>query len=126
MIALTLLLTACPGAEVRSCSSVPVSHPWGKCSAYYYQADFGDGGKTTQALVDCEIDAERLGGNVVSLHALEHGIGLRWLNATTLEVSVPEGGSLEGKRSGDTYRGHALTYVYRTLPLDSPDFAGCL
>lgn len=58
-----------------------VIYPGGKCGAYYYKTDFGSGGVTTQAATECEIDEQRLGGNVVALHTLKHCVGLmqtRW------------------------------------------------
>jgi hypothetical protein len=122
---LTVMLSGCGGADYATCSSEPISHPGGKCDAYYYQTDYRSGGATTQAMVACRVDGERLGGNVVAFHTLEHGIGLRWMDATTLEVAVPSGVRLEDKRTSDVYFGHKLTYVYRSLAPDDPAYAGC-
>ena len=44
-------LAGCPGEQLASCQGPTVSHPEGKCSAYYYQTDYRSGGATTQALV---------------------------------------------------------------------------
>ena len=76
-------------------------------------------------MTDCKIKAQRLGGNVVAFHTLDHGIGIRWLDATTLEVAVPTDTKLEDKRAGDVYLGHKLTYVYRDLTPEDPEFNGC-
>jgi hypothetical protein len=124
-IALPVLLTGCPSANYPTCSSEPVIHPDGKCSAYYYKTDYGSGGVTTQALTDCAIDSQRLGGNIVAFHSLEHGIGLRWVDSHTLEVSVADGIKLESQRMSDVYSGYPLTYIYRSLPQGSPEFLGC-
>lgn len=129
LIAVVLLGTAsiagCPGEQFVSCQGPTVSHPEGKCSAYYYQADFRTGGATTQALVSCRTSPAQPGGNVVSFHDLSRGIGLRWLDAHTLEVAVPDGARLEDKRAGDTYSGYKLHYVYRTLQSTEPAYEGC-
>jgi hypothetical protein len=123
--AFVLSLTACPVGGYPTCSGPKVTFPDGKCSAHYYKTDYGSGGATTQAWLDCEISSQRLGGNVVAFHALDHGIALRWLNANTLEVGVPSGVKLENKRSGDVYMGYALTYTYRVLESAEPEFTGC-
>ena len=118
-------LTGCPGNDFATCQGPVAIHPDGKCSAYYYQTDFGQGGVTTQAMTDCLINSQRLGGNVVAFHDLSHGIELRWIDAHTLEVAVPDGVKLESKRSQDTYLGYPLTYTYRRLvPADSA-YSGC-
>ena len=117
-------LTGCP-APVPTCSSPPVSTPGGFCSAYYYKGDYGSGGATTQALVDCTIDGHRLGGNIVAFHTLDHGIGLRWLDARTWEVAVPAGVELKDQRKTGFYSGHVLAYRYRALRPDEPAFSGC-
>jgi hypothetical protein len=122
---LSALLVGCPSADYPTCSSLPVSFPGGKCSAYYYQTDYGPAGETTQAMTDCLIDSQRLGGNVVAFHTLKHGIGLRWLNANTLEVAVPEGVTLENQRTSDAYLGYPVTYKYRSLGQAEPEFTGC-
>jgi hypothetical protein len=123
--ALPVLLAGCPSIDYPTCSSVPVSHPNGKCSAYYYQTDYGSGGVTTQAMTDCLINSQRLGGNVVAFHTLEHGIGLRWTGPNTLEVSVPDGVKLDSQRTSDVYLGYPLSYQYRRLSPDSPEYKGC-
>ena len=76
-------------------------------------------------MVDCQINSQRLGGNVVAFHTLKHGIAVRWIDATTLEVAVPSGVKLEDKRTSDAYSGHKLTYIYRSLTPDDPEFMGC-
>jgi hypothetical protein len=119
------MLAGCPGEQFASCQGPTVSHPAGKCSAYYYQTDYRSGSATTQALVSCQIDPGQPGGNVVAFHDLSHGIGLRWLDAHTLEVAVPDDIPLEDKRTADTYNGYALQYVYRSLQPNEPAFAGC-
>lgn len=124
-IALPVLLAGCPRANYPTCSSEPVTHPAGKCSAYYYKTDYGSGGVTTQALTDCSIDSQRLGGNIVAFHTLKHGIGLRWIDPHTLEVSVPDGVKLETQRVSDVYSGYPITYLYRKLSPERPEFFGC-
>ncbi len=119
------LLAGCPGEQMPSCHSEPASHPQGKCSAYYYQTDYGSSGKTTQALVQCNTSAAKPGGNVVAFHSVQHGIGLRWLDAHTLQVAVPEGVRLEDQRVSDTYDGYLLRYMYRSLLEGEPAFRGC-
>ena len=121
----TVSLTGCPGEEYASCSGPVVSPPNGKCSARYYQTDYHSGGQVTQALVSCEALPAKLGGNVVAIHSIAHGIGLRWLDPSTLEVSVPAGVPLQNQRSGDAYGGYALRYVYRDLTEGDPAFLGC-
>jgi hypothetical protein len=121
----TVSLTGCPGEQLASCQGPTVSHPDGKCSAYYYQSDYHSGGATTQALVSCNIDPTKPGGNVVEFHDLSHGIGLRWIDAHTLEVAVPDGVRLENKRPGDTYHGYSLRYLYRPLRPTEPAYKGC-
>ena len=122
---LAVSLSACPSADYPTCTGTKVTFPGGKCSAYYYKTNFGSGGATTQALTDCEISSQRLGGNVVAFHTVDHGIALRWLNANTLEVAVPSGVKLENKRSGDVYMGYPLTYKYRDLQPTEAEFVGC-
>lgn len=119
------LLSGCPGEKTSSCQSEVVVHAGGKCSAYYYQADYRQGGQTTQALVQCATSSAKPGGNVVAFHSLQHGIGLNWLDPHTLEVAVPDGITLQNQRSSDTYDGYALSYVYRRLREGEPAFKGC-
>ncbi|MGO1069623.1 hypothetical protein [Lysobacter sp. CA199] len=121
----TALLSGCSGTDYATCSGPTVTYPGGKCGAHYYQADYGSGGVVTQALTDCDIDSHRLGGNVVAFHTLKHGIGLRWLDANTLEVSVPQGVELEDQRRDVIYLGHSLKYKYRRLLPTNPEFSGC-
>jgi hypothetical protein len=124
-LVVTASFTGCPGEQVASCQGPTVSHPDGKCSAYYYQADYHSGGATTQALVACDINPGKPGGNVVAFHDLSHGIGLRWIDAHTLEIAVPDGIRLDDKRSGDTYNGYPLRYLYRSLHSTEPAYLGC-
>ncbi len=121
----TVLLAGCLSTNYPTCSSGPVTHPSGKCSAYYYKTDYGSGGATTQVLTSCVVGSDRLGGNVVAFHTLQYGIGLRWLDPNTLEVSVPDGVKLVNQRTSDVYSGYPLIYTYRTLSPESPEFAGC-
>jgi len=125
LFAACLATAGCSSEPAPSCQGPTVSHPDGKCTAYYYQTDYGSGGATTQALVSCRVDQGETGGNVVAIHDLAHGIGLRWLDAHTLEVAVPDQIRLENQRARDTYSGYALKYVYRSLRPDEPAFAGC-
>lgn len=111
--------------RLPTCYGPHVIYPSGKCGAYYYKTDFGSGGVTTQAVTECEIAEQRLGGNIVAFHTLKHGVGLRWLDANTLEASIPQGVTLEDQRQGDIYFGHALKYKYRSLLPTSPKFSGC-
>ena len=62
---------------------------------------------------------------MVAFHDLSHGIGLRWIDAHTLEVAVPDGVRLENKRPGDTYHGYSLRYLYRSLRPTEPAYTGC-
>jgi hypothetical protein len=124
LTSLILLLSGCSGADY-TCYGPKVTYPGGKCGAYYYQTDFGSGGVTTQAVTDCEIDEQRLGGNIVAFRTLKHGIGPRWLDANTLEVSVPQGVIFEDQRQGDIYLGYSLKYKYRDLLPTNPEFSGC-
>jgi hypothetical protein len=125
VITASALLAGCPGEHFLSCQSEAVSHPEGKCSAYYYQTDYGRSGKTTQALVQCNTSAAKPGGNVVAFRSLQHGIGLTWLDSHTLQVAVPEGVTLENQRASDTYDGYFLRYVYRPLVEGEPAYRGC-
>lgn len=125
VIGVSALLGGCSAANYPTCSGPKVTYPGGQCEAYYYQTDYGTGGVTTQALTDCEIDSQRVGGNVVAFHTLKHGIGLRWLDENTLEVSVPHGVKLEDQRLSDVYLGHSLKYQYRLLRPTSSEFSGC-
>jgi hypothetical protein len=125
IVGLSASLSGCPSADYPTCTGPRATSSGGKCSAYYYQTDYGSGGATTQAMTDCQIDSQRLGGNVVAFHTLEHGIGLRWLDATTLEVAVPDGVKLENQRTHDVYLGHALTYRYRSLQPSDSEFSAC-
>jgi hypothetical protein len=120
-----VLLSGCPGEEFATCTGPAVSHPQGKCSARYYQTDYRSGGQVTQALVECAGLPSKPGGNVVAIYSITHGIGLKWLNANTLEVAVPAGAPLQDRRSGDTYGGYPLQYVYRQLQLGEPALQGC-
>jgi len=76
-------------------------------------------------MTDCVIGSQRLSGSVVAFHTLQHGIGLRWLDPNTLEVSVPDGVKLESQRTSDVYSGYPLTYTYRSLLPEHPEFMGC-
>ena len=102
-----------------------MSYPGGKCAAHYYQTDYRSGGRVTQALVECLALPSKLGGNVVAIHSIDHGIGLKWLGPDTLEVAVPAGATLHDRRNSDTYSGHALRYVYRVLQTGEPALQGC-
>jgi hypothetical protein len=62
---------------------------------------------------------------VVAIHSIAHGVGLKWLSANTLEVAVPTGAALQDERSGDTYGGYPLQYVYRQLQVGEPALQGC-
>jgi hypothetical protein len=119
------LLTGCPGEEFASCTGPTVTHPEGKCAARYYQTDYRDGGRVTQALVECADLPSKPGGNVVAIHSIAHGIGLKWLSPSTLELAVPAGVALQDQRAGDTYGGYPLRYVYRELKLGEPALQGC-
>jgi hypothetical protein len=120
-----LLLTGCPEHEFATCTGPVVTHPEGKCSAHYYQTDYRSGGHVTQALVECTGLLSKPGGNVVAIHSVAHGIGLKWLSANTLEVAVPAGAPLRDQRTGDTYGGYPLHYVYRQLQSGEPVLQGC-
>ena len=120
-----VLLSGCPGHEFATCSGPVVIHPEGKCSAHYYQTDYRSGGQVTQVLVECVSLPSKPSGNVVAIHSVAHGVGLRWLSASTLEVAVPAGAALQDQRSGDTYGGYSLQYVYRPLQVGEPAFQGC-
>ena len=126
LIVVSGLLAGCPGTQSSTCSGPEVLIPGGKCTAYYYQADYGAGSATTQALVKCLIDSQQLGGNVVAFHTLDHGIELKWLDETTLEVAVPKGAKLEDRRLAAAYMGHKLVYRYRYLQPSDQQFVGCL
>lgn len=119
------LLVGCAGSDYPKCTGPRVNVAGGKCSAYYYQTDYGSGGVTTQALTDCIINGERMGGNIVAFHTLSHGIGLRWLDPNTLEVAVPDGIRLENQHSKGGFLGHQLSYKYRSLRPGEPEFSGC-
>ena len=93
-----VLLSGCTGDRFATCSGPVVVHPAGKCSARYYQTDYRSGGKVTQALVDCHALPAKPGGNVVALHSVANGIGLKWLTADILEVAVPVGVPLKDQR----------------------------
>jgi hypothetical protein len=121
----TAILSGCPMEHFPSCRGDEVFYPGGKCSAYYYQTDYNSGGETTQAMVDCTINGQRLGGNVVAFHNLKTGIGLRWIDAKTLEVAVPTGVALNDQRTSNTYLGHQLQYRYRNLQPNEPAALGC-
>jgi hypothetical protein len=125
VIAALALLSGCPAEHFASCRSDAVVHPEGKCSAYYYQTAYGQGGQTTQALVQCATSAAKPGGNVVAFHSLRHGVGLTWLGPDTLEVAVPEGITLVDQRTSDTVDGHRINYVYRALREGDPAYRGC-
>ena len=56
---------------------------------------------------------------------IDHGIGLQWLDARTLEVAVPAGVELKDQRKTGFYSGHELAYRYRALRTDEPAFSGC-
>jgi len=120
-----VLLCGCPRREFATCTGPVVTHPDGKCSAHYYQADYRGGGQVTQVLVECVGLPSMPGGNVVTIHSVAHGVGLRWLRANILEVAVPAGAALQDQRSGDTYSGYPLQYVYRPLQVGEPALQGC-
>ncbi|WP_315385975.1 hypothetical protein [uncultured Stenotrophomonas sp.] len=124
LIAIVASVAGCPGESV-SCKGPVVSHPNGICSAYYYQSSYGNDEEVTQALVSCESRAGNLGGGVVSFPTKAHGIGLRWIDESTLEVAVPDGVDLEHGLLGSTYNGHALRYVYKSLQPNEPEYEGC-
>jgi hypothetical protein len=62
---------------------------------------------------------------VVAIHSVAHGLGLKWLSANTLEVVVPAGVELQNQRTGDTYGGYPLQYVYRQLQSGESALQGC-
>ena len=108
----TALLSGCAGKEFASCTGPTVMHPEGKCAAHYYQTDYRSGGQVTQALVECVDLPSKPGGNVVAIHSIAHGIGLKWLTPNTLEVAVPVSAALQDRRDGDTYSGTPYgTYI---------------
>ena len=121
----TALLSGCAGKEFASCTGPTVMHPEGKCAAHYYQTDYRSGGQVTQALVECVDLPSKPGGNVVAIHSIAHGIGLKWLTPNTLEVAVPVSAALQDRRDGDTYSGYPLRYVYRELKVGEPASQGC-
>lgn len=128
IIAVSLIaasLSSCSIENFPTCRSERAIYPDGKCSAYYYQTDYHSGGKTTQAMVDCTVDGQRLGGNVVAFHHLKSGIGLRWIDANTLEVAVPSDVEINDSRPSSTYLGHQLQYRYRYLQPNEPAALGC-
>jgi hypothetical protein len=119
------LLPGCPGREFATCTGPVATHPEGMCSAHYYQADYRGSGQVTQVLVECNELPSKPGGNVVAIHSVAHGVGLKWLSADTLEVTVPAGVALQGQRPGDTYAGYPLQYAYRQLQAGEPALQGC-
>ena len=125
LLASAILLTGCAVESNPGCRSIPVAYTDGKCSAYYYKTNLGAGKATTQAMVDCVIDSQRLGGNVVAFHSLTRGIGLRWLNSNTLEVLVSDDVELKDQRTGDDYLGYRVNYTFGRLRPENPEFTGC-
>ena len=119
------LLSGCPGREFATCTGPVATHPEGMCSAHYYQADYRGSGQVTQVLVKCSELPSKPGGNVVAIHSVAHGVGLKWLSENTLEVAVPAGVALHGQRLGDTYGGYPLQYAYRQLQAGEPALQGC-
>jgi len=111
--------------DSATCQGPVVSHPDGRCSAYYHQSDFGSGGAVTQASVSCSISPGNPGGGVAAFQNTKYGMGLRWIDGHTLEIAVPDGVRLEEKRIGDTYNGYVLRYVYRSLQPNEPAYHGC-
>jgi hypothetical protein len=109
------LLSGCPMEKPPSCYSDVVSYPGGKCVAYYHRAENFDGVKVAEAMVNCTIKGEDRSGTVVELDNLKKGIGLRWINANTLEVAVPKGVRLNNQLTSDKYLGQQLQYRYREL-----------
>ena len=118
---LTFYIIGCSNADFSSCSSIRVIDSKGICSAYYYQADYGASGQITQALIDCN----GTGGNIVTLHSIDYGIGLKWIDTNTLEVSIPEEIEPNDQRKNGTYSGYKINYVYRNLLLNEPEYYGC-
>jgi hypothetical protein len=118
------LLPACTGNPLEMCTGPTVSIPGGPCTAYYYQTRNGADEVGTQALTECNIGLNNAGGNVISFSAPKTGIELRWLDAHTLEVAVPEGVAGSG-RTHDTYYGYPLTYQYRTISPTDAEYEGC-
>jgi len=129
VIATLALVGACRPDPFPSCSSDAIRTPNGRCNAHYYQTNYGSGGETTQALVDCrsaDASAARAGGNVVAFHSVSAGgIGLRWIDDHTLEVAVPPGVSLARQEQSARYLGYPLRYVYRQLSPGEEAFQGC-
>lgn len=119
------LLAGCLESDFPACRGPVATHALGKCVASYHQADYGSGGQVTQALVECDGLPSRPGGNVVAIHSVAHGIGLRWLDPHTLEVAVPAGAELQDQRRSDRYSGYPLRYVYRELRAGEPALQGC-
>ena len=58
-------------------------------------------------------------------HHLKSGIGLRWIDANTLEVAVPSDVEINDSRPSSTYLGHQLQYRYRYLQPNEPAALGC-
>lgn len=66
-----------------------------------------------------------MGSGVVGFSSLKHGIGLRWLDANTLEIAIPDGVKLDYQRKTSFHPQQGLTYRYRGLRPDDPVYAGC-
>ena len=75
--------------------------------------------------MDCRVKSSKLGGNIVAFHTIEHGVALRWLGPTTLEIAVPAGVDLVDQRATGFFAGHELAYQYRSLSPSEPEFRGC-
>ncbi|KRA15289.1 hypothetical protein [Lysobacter sp. Root604] len=71
-----------------------------------------------------------MGSGIIDFGSLKHGIGLRWLDARTLEIAVPDGLALDYTHQISFHPEQGLTYrypdlPYRSLRADDPDYAGC-
>lgn len=105
--------------EVRATS---VESPDGRAGASAW--DVGGTGDTdhpmAQVVVDMEANGTRGGGGVFVVHCRWTNVGLRWLDAETLEITYPSAARVDDRKKQGFFYGRTIKIVYRTDSGDSP------
>jgi hypothetical protein len=101
--------------------SISVEAPDGRAGASVW--DVGDTGDTdhpmAQVIVDMESRGTRGGGGVFTVLCRWDRVGLRWIDADTLEITYPAKAEVEDRDEESFFYGRTIKLVYRPQDGDS-------
>jgi hypothetical protein len=71
-------------------------------------------GNLGQVSIEIENEGHKGGGGVFAAECRQDQIGLRWIDADTLEISYPAGTKPQKRRENTFFRGRTIQCVYKT------------